>query len=598
MEQNQIELSYNGSNTIMQCKANEKLKDIFKNFKFKVRAENKILIYMYNGVSIENEDLTFGQIANSEDKKRHKMNILVIEDEEQVQPQQDSIIKSKNIICPECNEDIKFKVEDYVINLYECKNKHDIDNIFFDKFNSTQNINISKIICQIFGKYNKGNVHNNIFYKCNTCKKDLCPICSSSHDKNHNIINYDDKNYICEQHNKTYIAYCENCKENICVFCEQNHNKHNIINYGKLIPNEDKINGILKQLDKLINILKSDIDEIIEKLNNIKNNFELYYNINKNIINSFSKEKINYEILNNINQINNADIIKEVKNIINDNSILNKFKLLINIYNKMNSYNSVSLTYNIDKKDNEINIFGEEFVKNNIYNCTMMIDNKEYKLSEKFNIQNYNKDKIIIRLKRINNITNLSYMFNNCTSLSSLPDLSKLNTTKINDMRMIFSYCSSLTSLPDISKWDTSNVNNMSFMFNNCNALKSLPDISKWNTSNVKDMWYMFSDCEALKKLPDISKWDTSKVENMNSMFYNCYSLKLVPDISKWNTSKVKDMGNMFCHCESLISLPDLGKWNISNLECNEKMFEFCYNLKTKPKFEIKKRGILKKLFG
>ena len=84
----------------------------------------------------------------------------------------------------------------------------------------------------------------------------------------------------------------------------------------------------------------------------------------------------------------------------------------------------------------------------------------------------------------------------------------------------------------------------------------------------------------------------------MNSMFYNCYSLKLVPDISKWNTSKVKDMGNMFCHCESLISLPDLGKWNISNLECNEKMFEFCYNLKTKPKFEIKKRGILKKLFG
>ena len=54
MEQNQIELSYNGTNTIMQCKANEKLKDIFKNFKFKVKVENKVLIYMYNGVSIEN----------------------------------------------------------------------------------------------------------------------------------------------------------------------------------------------------------------------------------------------------------------------------------------------------------------------------------------------------------------------------------------------------------------------------------------------------------------------------------------------------------------------------------------------------------------
>ena len=44
--EHQIELSYNGLNTIMQCKANEKLKDIFKNFIFKVKAENKILIYL------------------------------------------------------------------------------------------------------------------------------------------------------------------------------------------------------------------------------------------------------------------------------------------------------------------------------------------------------------------------------------------------------------------------------------------------------------------------------------------------------------------------------------------------------------------------
>ena len=63
---------------------------------------------------------------------------------------------------------------------------------------------MSTIICQNCGKYNKASVHNNIFYKCNTCKMDLCPICSSNHDKNHNIINYDNKNYICEKHNKLY----------------------------------------------------------------------------------------------------------------------------------------------------------------------------------------------------------------------------------------------------------------------------------------------------------------------------------------------------------------------------------------------------------
>ena len=55
------------------------MEDIFKNFKFKVKAEDKILIYMYNGITIQNEELTFNEISNSEDKKRNKMNILVVE---------------------------------------------------------------------------------------------------------------------------------------------------------------------------------------------------------------------------------------------------------------------------------------------------------------------------------------------------------------------------------------------------------------------------------------------------------------------------------------------------------------------------------------
>ena len=122
MEQNRIEFSFNGESIIIKCKVDEKLKDVFKNFKFKVKAENKILIYMYNGIAIQNENFTFNEIANSEDKKRNKMNILVIEGNSSfVKPTQDYIIKSNNIICPECREDIKFNIEDYVINLFEYK---------------------------------------------------------------------------------------------------------------------------------------------------------------------------------------------------------------------------------------------------------------------------------------------------------------------------------------------------------------------------------------------------------------------------------------------------------------------------------------------
>ena len=44
--------------------------------------------------------------------------------------------------------------------------------------------------------------------------------------------------------------------------------------------------------------------------------------------------------------------------------------------------------------------------------------------------------------------------------------------------------CSSLISLHDISKWDTSKVDNMNEMFVGCNSLISLHDISKWDFKN------------------------------------------------------------------------------------------------------------------
>ena len=47
----------------------------------------------------------------------------------------------------------------------------------------------------------------------------------------------------------------------------------------------------------------------------------------------------------------------------------------------------------------------------------------------------------------------------------------------------MFFGCSSLLSLPDISKCDTSNVTNISGIFSNCSSLIILPDISKWNTN-------------------------------------------------------------------------------------------------------------------
>ena len=41
----------------------------------------------------------------------------------------------------------------------------------------------------------------------------------------------------------------------------------------------------------------------------------------------------------------------------------------------------------------------------------MIIDNKGFEITEKYNIENYNNIKLKIKLKGIDNITNMSNMF-------------------------------------------------------------------------------------------------------------------------------------------------------------------------------------------
>ena len=43
-------------------------------------------------------------------------------------------------------------------------------------------------------------------YICYECKKNLCPLCKFIHDKLHSIINYDNKNYICNINIMKYLC--------------------------------------------------------------------------------------------------------------------------------------------------------------------------------------------------------------------------------------------------------------------------------------------------------------------------------------------------------------------------------------------------------
>ena len=145
-------------------------------------------------------------------------------------------------------------------------------------------------------------------------------------------------------------------------------------------------------------------------------------------------------------------------------------------------------------------------------------------------------DNVIVSIDT-SNVTNMSYMFNECINLKNIPLL------------------------------DTHNVTEMSSMFNSCIALETIP---KLDTSNVTNMIYMFGYCRNLISIP---LFDTSSVTDMSNMFYSCNKLTTIPEL---NTSKVTNMKGMFSMCTNLITIPQLDASSATNMN---NIFNNCRNL-------------------
>ena len=431
------------------------------------------------------------------------------------------------------------------------------------EFEDTQYIDLSNIKCGECKTNNKSISNNNEFYICLNCKINLCPLCKTNHSKSHNIINYDQKDYICEIHNEIYNSYCKTCHKNLCVLCENNHNSHSIKYLNNLSKDKKELNEKLEYLRKAINKFNAYANSIINVMNDAKENMEKYYQIANDLISNYEIKKRNFQVLHNVNRIINAPIFDDIEKVIMSNNYNSLIKNIMDLYNKI-YINELTIYYKVNKNEDTIKIFNSLFVKDNKKNCKIQFEDKELDLQEKLNIRNYNKDILEIKLKGISNLKELNFMFAECSSLISVPDLSKMNVTQICDLSGIFHCCSSIESLPDISKWNTKSAIHMRCLFSGCESLLSIPDISNWDTSNVKAMDNMFAVCSKIKSLPDISKWNVKNVLSMENMFYGCSSLKSLPDISKWNADNIECVNNIFEGCKEISSFPDISRWKVS----------------------------------
>ena len=299
----EVVFSYQSLPTIIQCSQEDSMRFICSKFANKIMENIDELYFIYGGQTID-LNLKFNEVASEEDKKLGRMNINAELNEIENIKEKETIIPNE-IICPTCKEHCRLKINDSKITLYGCQNKHETQNIILDQFYETQAIDESNIICDDCKENNKQETFEKKFIVCLACCKNLCPICKSKNHKNHNIIEYEQKYFICNKHNEIYDSYCDKCQYNICFQCLKEHEQHKdkIISFKDIIPDKKAIEEDMNKFRIQIDLFFEEIKKIIDILNNIKNKFENYYEIQKKIIDNFDLKKRNYQILNNMNDI-------------------------------------------------------------------------------------------------------------------------------------------------------------------------------------------------------------------------------------------------------------------------------------------------------
>ena len=233
--------------------------------------------------------------------------------------------------------------------------------------------------------------------------------------------------------------------------CEKDHSNHEKIYYGNILPDSNEIKEKTDELNKYVNQLNKSIEDIIEKLNNLKENINNFYGIYTDIIQNVDNKNRNYELLNNIFEITNNDIIKDIKTIVEEKNIKNKFNLILEISDKIEIPNKdeITLIYQINNDDKRIKLFDSEFIENNKNLCKIAYNNEEIELKEYIEVDPKD-EKLMIKLKGINRITNASKMFYECPNLESIPDIIKWDLSKVTEKNDMFKGCNESLIIPNL----------------------------------------------------------------------------------------------------------------------------------------------------
>tara|TARA_Y100000389_G_scaffold171145_1_gene178639 strand:- start:210 stop:1931 length:1722 start_codon:yes stop_codon:yes gene_type:complete len=180
-----------------------------------------------------------------------------------------------------------------------------------------------------------------------------------------------------------------------------------------------------------------------------------------------------------------------------------------------------------------------------------------------------------------NNVTNVSHMFNTC---SSLVKVGSFDTSNIQNLTNLFNGCTNLIEVP---QFDLSSATDITYMFNNCANLYKVPKMTL--PSTVTSLQYTFKSCSNLQEVPftnlnhvtnfyaafsatSIREFNFSldSATNIDQMFYQAFSLQTVK-FHNIPVGQLTNIGYVFGHCYSLTHIKPFDTSNVSN-------FRNCYS--------------------
>ena len=240
----------------------------------------------------------------------------------------------------------------------------------------------------------------------------------------------------------------------------------------------------------------------------------------------------------------------------------------------------------VKNKNEEIYLFGENFVKNNKDKCYLIIDNTDCELRSKYQFlktgeqivtlvikdDNINFkgmffffdsfiDKLFIALMGMSSLYSKYKKINNLIDISSLENL---DVSECEDLSFMFCGCVNVKNFDCLKNWDISKCKNLEGIFGYC-SFSDVNFLSSWKFNNATNLCFMFGECYELKDIKGCKEWNVGNVENFWFMFRYCIKLTDVNDLQNWNMKNARSIRFMFCGCENLVNMNSLFKWKLNN---------------------------------